>query len=185
MIFILKKAVILYGSPKKNGNTKKLVEKLVCFLSNEYDFFLFDAYKDQVKPCYDCGLCKEENFCYFFDLDDLFQKIKESDLIILASPIYNMGFPAPLKAVLDRFQIYYNFKFRKEDKSAISKEKRAIAILVQGSKNSEYSDFLVKCLKEIFKSINASLEKKFILKGTDFEDCDIDSIYNKMKEEFN
>lgn len=177
---MLKRAVILYGSPKTNSNTEKLTKQLMDIWSNDYEFFLFDSYKESIKPCYDCGLCRKENVCRFSDLEDLFVKIEESDLIILASPIYNMGFPAPLKAVLDRFQFYYNLRFRK--KNILCKEKKAIIVLVQGSKNRAYSDFLIKNLKEILKSINTKIEKSFVLLGTDFKDHNIEEVYNEMKE---
>jgi multimeric flavodoxin WrbA len=87
------KAVLICGSPRKQGNTeilldharKKLEERGV---SSE----LILLAEHEVKPCVACRKCKElkDGTCTMKDDDfhPLFQKMREADAIIVGSPVY-------------------------------------------------------------------------------------------------
>lgn len=175
-----KKAVILFGSPRNDGNTKKVLNKVEEVLTEKYEFYTFNCYKQNVKPCFDCKFCCKNNVCINRDLDILFEKIEKSDLLILASPVYNMGFPAPLKAVLDRLQVFYNLMLKQPLRKLNVIKKDSIIILTQGSENAEYSEILFKHLKMILKPLNFKISHKLLLKGTDSKKLNLNDIENHL-----
>ena len=98
-----KNVLIIDGSGRQNGYTKKQIEyfKSICDYENVITFELF---KEQLKFCDGCNYCEANEKCRHRDLDSFFESFEKTDLIVFASPLYNGTFSAPLKALLDRFQ---------------------------------------------------------------------------------
>ena len=162
-----KKAVILYGSPHKNGNTKAALERILAELNNEYNFKLIDAYKENIRPCIDCTFCaKSGGKCIFPDFADIDVALREAELIVLATPIYNSSFPAPLKAIIDRTQLYFNMKTKLKI-NPFKQEKSAILIATYGSNDTSCVELILKQLRLFFVLLNAKLIKTVFVRGTD------------------
>ncbi len=151
-----KTAIIIFGSPKKNGHTAKLLLKFLKELKN-YEFTIIDSYKENIHPCIDCGLCKLEEICRYSDLDNLDHLLNTADLLIVATPVYNLSFPAPLKSIFDRMQRYFSARFFQKKIPPIKKEKKAVLLLTSGSKDNNGKNFIETQLKMIFTIINAKL----------------------------
>lgn len=103
------KILAVIGSPRKNGNTYRAVERikenilgydgsieLECLFIRDYD----------LKTCTGCFACisKGEERCPLNDeRDEIMTKMMEADGIIFAAPCYAMGVPAVMKNFIDRF----------------------------------------------------------------------------------
>ena len=106
----MKKALILIGSPRKKGSTATLAAEAERALKEKgietTMVFLNDL---KIKGCQACYWCKKNDVAECTVEDDM-QKIhalmKESDGIIVASPIYFAGVTAQTKAWLDRLFPY-------------------------------------------------------------------------------
>jgi multimeric flavodoxin WrbA len=106
----MKKALILIGSPRKKGSTATLAAEATKALEAQgvatTTIFLNDL---KMKGCQACYWCKKNDLTDCTVLDDM-QKIhalmKESDGIIVASPIYFAGVTAQTKLWLDRLFPY-------------------------------------------------------------------------------
>ncbi|PLX22745.1 MAG: hypothetical protein C0599_05680 [Salinivirgaceae bacterium] len=110
------KVLSIIGSPRKKGNTSLMSDMLFERLGHtKYDLekiFLADL---EVNPCTDCRACKEgELVCTVKDdMPDLYQKIEQSEILVIGTPIYWYGPTAQMKAMLDRFRPYfYNEKLK-------------------------------------------------------------------------
>ncbi|MDR3178836.1 MAG: flavodoxin family protein [Oscillospiraceae bacterium] len=159
-----KNCLVLFGSPHKNGFTARVLEKIIGKSKNKVNFLSINAYEQKIHPCIDCKSCNEEITCRYDDFIILKDLLEKSDLIIIASPIYNMGFPSPLKSILDRMQPYFMSKFiRKEN---VLKKKKAILILTFGSKFNITLD-IKRQLEIIFASINTTIIGQIFLENTD------------------
>jgi multimeric flavodoxin WrbA len=55
------KTLIINGSPRRNGDTSGLIEKLKKQLSGEIDEV--SAYYDKIAPCVDCRQCWKKKGC--------------------------------------------------------------------------------------------------------------------------
>lgn len=106
---------ILLGSPRKQGNTASAVRVLIDELKYlGMDSQMFDLYEEDIAPCLGCKSCQDaEGFgCVQREdrLQDIYEAIQSSDLLLLASPIYCWFCTAPMKAAMDRL-IYATNKF--------------------------------------------------------------------------
>lgn len=103
----MKKALILMGSPRKNGNTASLAKPFISTLS-EAGFrcetvWLCDL---DIRPCLACRACQADHTkaacAQQDDMTGLYDQVLACDLLILATPIYSWYCTPPMKAALDR-----------------------------------------------------------------------------------
>ena len=117
----MKKILGVLGSPRKEGNTHVLISKILegakeAGASGEI-IFLDDL---DIKECAGCFSCWKGNECSRKDdMNDLYQKIFESDVMIWGTPVYWYGPTALIKAFLDRFKKELNSTVRGFDPAAI------------------------------------------------------------------
>lgn len=163
----VKKAVALFGSPHRGGVTSALLDAFMDKLDQSFTIERFDTYKINIKPCIDCKSCFKQYGCALDDNQSLFRSIEEADLLIVATPVYLMSFPAPLKAVFDRFQQYYGARFGLLKSPAIEKPKQAVFLLASGSETEEGSDIILKQAERAFSVMNTKIAGTVLLKGTD------------------
>ena len=100
------KILILAASPRKKGNTNALVSAF-CEVLDKNTYDVVNLYDLQIEPCLACRHCQRDweqpNCVRQDDLSkDLFSKILQADLIVLATPVYAWFCTAPAKALLDR-----------------------------------------------------------------------------------
>lgn len=124
------KTLIFNGSPRIQGDTMSLVNKVITGLDEEYK--LVNAYRCEISPCVDCRYCWENDGCAVKDeMQEVYSYIQECDNILIASPIYFSELTGKLLDVGSRLQTYFCAKyFRKTE--PIAKQKRGAVILVGG-----------------------------------------------------
>ncbi|MDR0738790.1 MAG: NAD(P)H-dependent oxidoreductase [Oscillospiraceae bacterium] len=159
-----KKAILFFGSANKNGFTFKILNKILKKLDEKYNFLLIDAYEKKVHPCIGCEFCKNNFRCKFKDFEDIDKNIVNAELIIVASPVYNLSIPSTLKAIFDRFQPYY-FLNSSDNKKKI-KKKRAILVLTCGSDETDFT-IVQKQISASLSLINSKIDTKIFWKNTD------------------
>ncbi|MCD8355566.1 MAG: flavodoxin family protein [Clostridia bacterium] len=98
---------ILFGSPRKNGNTAQLLQPFIRQLTAcSCQLQQFDLYDMQIFPCTACRSCQEDwsaaNCCQQDDMQNIFKAVMQCDLLVLASPIYSWYCTPPMKCALDR-----------------------------------------------------------------------------------
>lgn len=101
------RTLILMGSPRKNGNTAALLEPFRAELeAAETEAETVWLYDRDIRPCVACRRCQEDWTAFGCsqadDVPELFQKALDSDLLLLATPIYAWYCTPPMKALLDR-----------------------------------------------------------------------------------
>lgn len=169
--------LILFASPHAEGHTKKILNHFISNVKLKYDIFFIDAFRKNAKPCIDCSHCKKYKKCFFNDLNEFYNNLTNADLIVLATPIYNLSFPAPLKAILDRTQIYYNTR----NVNPIKKKKEVILLLTCGRNKKKYTRIVTQQLKCVLFSINAKIKKVIIWQNTDINSIIPNKLYKKFK----
>lgn len=98
------KTVILFGSPRRDGNTRKLVDAFAGTMKkNGHDVRLLYLNDMNVRPCQGCLACAPKGICKINDdMKDIRKYMLESDLIVYATPTYWWGPSGQLKVVIDR-----------------------------------------------------------------------------------
>ena len=101
----MNKIVVLSGSPRKYGNTDLLVEAFAKGASEHSEVEVISVADHNVAPCVGCNSCfdRENNHCFRDDdMTKIYAKLKEADMLVIASPVYFYGISAQLKAIIDR-----------------------------------------------------------------------------------
>ena len=96
------KVLAINGSPRNNGSTAKAISLVAEKLGNA-DVEVVDLGKMRISHCVACMRCKTEGKCAIDDdMTSLYAKIRESEMILLASPIYFGMETGLFKNFLDR-----------------------------------------------------------------------------------
>lgn len=108
------KVIGINGSPRKNCNTAKLVNKaLEGALSNGAEVELIHLYDLEYKGCKSCFACKLKGgksygtCATMDDLTPLLKKIENADALILGSPIYLGSTTGEMRSFLERLIFPY------------------------------------------------------------------------------
>ena len=105
------KVLLINGSPHTNGvNATALDEMVKIFHENEIETEIVQVGNQAIRGCVACGYCYEHGKCVFDDVvNELAEKFKEADGLVVASPVYYASANATLIAVLDR--LFYSSRF--------------------------------------------------------------------------
>lgn len=158
------------ASPHKLGNTAKLLRAFLEPLEDACHVDVVDVYREPVSPCTDCGWCRKQEGCPLADFDRFDQLLRRSDVLVVATPVYNLSVPAPLKAVLDRTQRYFSARFSLGLRPPIARPRRAALLTVCGSRDKEGEEVIARQFSMAFTVLNTVLEHRVLLSGTDKPD---------------
>jgi len=120
------KTVILFGSPRKSGNTRQLVNAFTGAMRKGRDevrlLYLNDM---KISPCQGCLSCAETGLCRIKDdMKDVCTSIMESDVVVYATPVYWWAPSAQLKAAMDR-----SIAFLDDQMNSRIKGKKAVSLV--------------------------------------------------------
>lgn len=161
------KALFLFGSPKRNSHTAQLCGAFLKGLSKSYEVEIVRLFDLMPKPCNDCGYCKASEGCSKKDLDAFMEKYFEADLVVVASPVYLLSYPAPLKALFDRFQRFYNARFRRGIEQPIAKPKKAVLLLSAGDDGKEAQTVIEAQTRRAFSVMHTEIVGMVLADNTD------------------
>jgi len=169
----MRKVLILFGSPRKNGNTHLLVEETIRGLNDSNIeskvYYLNDM---EISGCQACYFCKRNDTTKCIvddDMQKIYKEMEAADGIIVAAPIYFHDVSAQTRLWLDRLFSYYDIK----SKSGFPGGKRVAFILTQNIPNPEAFKVQIESFK--YNVCALGLEKKGDLLVTDLDKC-----YKKM-----
>lgn len=114
------KVLILNGSPRANGNTSLAVSEMKKVFDKEgIETEIVQVGNKDIRGCVACGACGKLGKCVFDDIvNEVAEKFKEADGLVLASPVYYASANATLVALLDR--LFYSSSFNKTMKVGAS-----------------------------------------------------------------
>lgn len=101
----MSKILVLSGSPRINGNTDMLVSSFVKGAEKNHDVEVVSVHDFTINPCIGCNTCfdRENNDCFQDDdMVSIYNKLREADILVVASPVYFYGISSQLKGVIDR-----------------------------------------------------------------------------------
>jgi len=148
-----KKILVLSGSPKKNGNTEKLVAWFAEGARSggaEVRIVRAALLRSKSNGCTSCRACqkmKEYECVINDDIKDVLKDMARSDVIVFASPLYFYGPSAQLKLIIDRmFSLY---KWDNETDTFTSPMGGKVMALILNA----YEDIGLKTVERSFKLI--------------------------------
>ncbi|MHB0914138.1 MAG: flavodoxin family protein [Thermoleophilia bacterium] len=177
----------LSGSPREGGNTETLLdEALEGARQAGAETDKLAVGKLSYGGCIECNDCFETGECTIVDdMATVYSAIEAADRIIVASPIFFMGLPSQLKAIIDRCQQYWALKyvlnqpFPRPDDAPV---RYAAFIGVGATKGEKLFDGSLQTLKYFFDAIAAQplVEQYLLVRGVD-EKGDIESHADSLR----
>ena len=150
------------SSARKKGSTSRaLAKKLLKKIKKPEDEVIYRDLDDEmlfVAGLTESGMSIPENertdqHKKMFELSDkLVKELKESDIIIISTPIYNFGPPATLKAWSDlAARVKSTFKYSSDGKQIGLLENKKVYLVITsgGTKIESKEDFLTPWLKHV------------------------------------
>lgn len=162
----MKKLLIIMGSPRQDGICQELINQVRKYFL-DCEIKLYDSYKLAPSPCTDCKWCEYHDGCSNKDLDIFFEDFENADYIAFFTPVYNNFFPAPIKAILDRFQRYYNARYKRGSNPPIKKPKRVGVVIASGSNARQSADYMYNSLKQSFAPLGSEVCSRYYIPNTD------------------
>lgn len=145
---ICMKAIAINGSPRKNGKTTVLLEKVLQGLRTKgASTELINLYDKSYKGCISCFACKKSNnkcngVCGYIDgLTPVLKKIMESDYLILGMPVLVGSVNGYVRAFLERL-IFPNLSYKNGKPVYTGKIKFSFVLTMDvGNNQADYSDY--------------------------------------------
>ena len=111
------KVLMLNGSPRRNGCTATALDEMSkVFEKEQVGVEIVQVGSTAVRGCVACGCCGENGKCVFDDdlVNEVAEKLKEADGLVIGSPVYYGSPNGTLLALLDR--VFYSTHFSKHMK---------------------------------------------------------------------
>ena len=160
----------IYGSPRREGNTELLLRELLrgCREAGGAveEIFLRDL---KITPCLEIYACREEGKCPIRDdMQDLYPKLVETDVLVLASPVFFYAVSAHAKAMIDRCQAMWAKKYILHQPIAPGKpQRKGVLLSVGGSRGSKVFDGLLLTMKYFFDALDMTFYRSLLFQEID------------------
>ncbi|MFA5795432.1 MAG: flavodoxin family protein [Candidatus Brocadiia bacterium] len=150
------KITALYGSPRAGGNTDILMDEFlrgVLAVAPDADIKRLHVRDLNIYPCTECNACFKTGDCVFDDdMTGIYGRLLESDMVVLAAPVFFYGLPSQLKALVDRTQALWARKhILKQD---LGRKRAGFFISAGGTKGQSLFDGVKLTAKYFFDAIN-------------------------------
>lgn len=99
--------LVLNGSPRPKGNTKQMIQAFregAESVGNQVS--VVDVCRKKIGGCLACEYCHTRGHGVCIQKDDMqevYALLKDTEMLVIASPIYYHGISGQLKCVIDRF----------------------------------------------------------------------------------
>jgi multimeric flavodoxin WrbA len=145
------KTIILFGSPRKKGNTRRLVDSFSeTMKKNGHDVRLLNLNDMNVRPCQGCLVCAKDGKCRINDdMKDIRKYMLESDLLVYATPTYWWGPSSQLKLVIDRSIAFFD-----ENMESRIKGKKAVTLITCADKSLDTFAPVLDAFKRTFDDLS-------------------------------
>jgi multimeric flavodoxin WrbA len=165
------KVLGIFGSPRRGGNTEILLEEALKGAEKERAnierLYLGDF---TITPCKECHGCDDTGKCILLDdMEKIYPKLLEADVVILASPIFFYGVTAWAKALIDRSQALWARKYLLKDPllGKEGKKRKGFFISVGATKGPKVFDGAILTVKYFFDVLNAEYAGELVFRGVE------------------
>ncbi len=171
------KVLGIASSPRRGGNTDRLLEQVIAGASSEGARTKIVVLSDlNISPCRHCDGCIKTGKCVIDDdMQWLHTDLRETDRLVLASPIFFMGVTAQAKAMIDRCQALWVIKYVLKIPLALNsdKERSGIFVSVGGTKLHNLFEPAKATVKSWFTTLDISYAGELLFSGIDERTIDL------------
>jgi multimeric flavodoxin WrbA len=160
----------LAGSPRRNGNTDKLLAEVLRGASNNgAELKTIVLSQLNIAPCESCDDCFTAGICKIDDdMQDVYKELMLADRIVLASPLHFMGLTAQTKVMVDRCQSLWAKKYKLHiPPLGDEKIRKGIFVSVGGQRLPNLFQPAITTVKALFISLDIEYVGELVFSGID------------------
>jgi len=162
------KVLGINGSPRIGGNTDILLDKAMEGARSkgaETEKIILNKLK--FVGCQECENIKDDGSCIVNDdMQGVYKKIKDADVLMLASPIFFGSLSAQTKMMIDRYQCIWRLRYILKKDTGF-KKKKGIFISVEGSRRMDFFENAKSIVLNLFAVIDADYTGELFCPGID------------------
>ena len=164
------KVLGICGSPRRGGNTELLLRELLRGCRDKgaevEEVMLRDL---KITPCLEIYACRKDGKCPIHDdMETLYPKLVEADVVTLASPIFFYAVSAQAKALIDRSQALWAKKYLLQQPIAPGKpHRKGVFLAVAGTKGNKIFDGSLLTMKYFFDALDVTFYRSLLFKSID------------------
>ena len=163
------KVLGIMGSPRKGGNTDLLLdEALKGAKSGGAEVEKVVVCDLNIAPCREYYGCLRDGRCVIKDdMEGIYPKLLEADIVILASPIFFYGLSSQAKALIDRCQALWARKYILKQVDRSGRKRKGALIAVGATRGKRLFEGPVLTAKYFFQAIDVEAGGDLLVRGID------------------
>jgi multimeric flavodoxin WrbA len=162
------KVLGIMGSPRMKGNTDLLLDQALHGAQEqgaEVEKILVD--KLDIAPCREYYGCERDGNCVIKDdMEAIYPKLLEADVVIVASPMFFYGLSSQVKALIDRSQALWARRYILKQEPPDGVRKGAF-IAVGATKGKELFAGSILTVKYFFEAIGVEYAGELLVRSVD------------------
>ena len=165
------KIVAVYGSPRAGGNTDLLLAEFVRGARDAggtVEEIVLRNY--HFAPCIECGACNETGACVLRDdMDMIYTRLREADILCLAAPVFFYGPNAQTKALIDRSQCFWAGKYLLNRPLSAERGRKGNAYLISvgATKGQKIFDCMLLTVRYFYDALDMDFAGSLLYKQID------------------
>ncbi len=156
------------GSPRIKGNTDLLLDEAFRGAESqgaETEKIVVDRLN--IAPCKEYYGCLKDGNCVIRDdMDGIYPKLLDADIVIVASPMFFYSLSAQVKALIDRCQALWARRYILKQTPPNSARKGAL-IGVAATQGKQLFDGSILTVKYFFQAIGVRYADELLIRGVD------------------
>jgi multimeric flavodoxin WrbA len=162
------KVLGIMGSPRVKGNADLLLDEALKGANSQgakVEKIIVDKLK--IMPCKEYLGCFRDGNCVIRDdMDAIYPKLLEADVVILASPMFFYGVTSQAKALIDRCQALWARKHILKQ-SLPEGGRKGVFIAVGATKGKKLFEGSILTVKYFFEAIGVEYVDELLVRGVD------------------
>ncbi|MGC8777314.1 MAG: flavodoxin family protein [Candidatus Caldatribacteriaceae bacterium] len=157
--------VAIMGSPRRGGNSESLLWAFLSGRKEEDRLEVFIPAEMDIGFCRGCRFCEQMGYCAVHDdMERVLPALLEADKVVVSAPVFFYGFPAHLKALIDRTQPLWVRRYLLKE---TMKLKDGFLLSVGATKGEKLFDGLVLTARYFFDAFGCAYRGGLFFRGFD------------------
>jgi multimeric flavodoxin WrbA len=164
------KILVILGSPRKNGNSEIAVRTIADALTDHLvcDTEYIRVTTRKISPCIGCGGCEKTGMCIVQDdMQELYDKVDEADILFLASPTYFYGLSAQIKSFIDRIQARWSRRYLLKTRVRQEDTRLGYLVCTAATHGKRLFEGSILVAKSYFDAVDMAYGGEFLVRGVD------------------
>ncbi len=176
------KAICIIGSPKGDGNTALVVDRVISGMSvTGIDVARYVLGDMNINYCKGCRQCEVDRKCVQRDdMDILLTRIMQDDIVLLASPSYWGDVTGHMKAFIDRSLPLCNAS---SGETPVPEGKVGVAIAIRAGQSQGENAHIIDTCRHYFGHLGIELAADLTIEGV-LNASDFDGKTTKLQEAY-